>query len=472
MTASKKIRVRFAPSPTGPIHMGGVRTALFNWIFAKANNGTFVLRIEDTDPERSKPEYERDIIEGLTWLGLSWDEYYKQSERTEIYKEYLEKLLDEGKAYYCFCTKEDLEIRRQAMLTQGLAPKYAGTCRNLSKSEVEERLGGGEAHVLRFKVPETKVEFKDMIRGSISFDTSTMGDVVIARDLNNPLYNFAVVIDDALTGITHVIRGEDHISNTPRQIVFMNALGFEVPQFAHLPIILNPDKSKMSKRYADTSLTSYRDDGYLAEALINFLAYLGWHPKEDKDLMTLDEIIQEFDISRVQKGGAVFDAEKLNWLNSSYVKNLSFDEFADAVREYIPSDWKLTPAIVESVKGRVEKLSEVKDLIDFYFELPDYDAELLRWRGESLQDAVTHLKDSLDFFSGVDERKFTTEYLEKEMLDRLPKESRGDTLWPVRVALSGKSASPGPFEIMGALGKKESLKRIEDAIKKTGMLNI
>ena len=472
MTASKKVKVRFAPSPTGLLHVGNARTALFNWIFARANGGTFVLRIEDTDTARSKPEFEKDITEGLEWLGLGWDEYYKQSERTDIYREYLEKLLGEGRIYYCFCAKDELEIQRQAMLTQGLAPKYMGTCRNLDKEEVKKRLDRGDEHVLRFRIPETKIEFKDMVRGRISFDTSIMGDVVVARDLDNPLYNFAVVIDDALNEITHVIRGEDHISNTPKQILIINALGFKVPEFGHVPLILNPDRSKLSKRFTDTALRDYKDDGYLAPAMVNFLAFLGWHPKENKDVMNIDEIVKEFDITRAQKGGAVFDIEKLNWLNSSYIKELDLEEFIKATEKYISKGWKLTPAMAETVRGRIEKLSEVKNLVDFYFELPEYDPELLRWRGGPLKDSALHMKETLEFLRSVPEEEFAQAKLEKELLSKLPKESRGDTLWPVRVALSGKSASPGPFEIMGAIGKKESITRIEEAIKKTGMLDI
>jgi len=472
MTSTKKVKVRFAPSPTGPLHAGGARTALFNWVFAKANKGKFVLRIEDTDALRSRLEFEEDIKEGLMWLGIKWDEYHKQSERAEIHKGYLEKLLGEGRAYYCFCEKEELEAQRQAMLTQGLAPKYTGQCRSVKENEVKERLYRGDSHVIRFKVAEMEIEFKDMIRGNIKFDTSIMGDVVIARDLDKPLYNFAVVVDDSLNGITHVIRGEDHISNTPRQILIMNALGFDVPVFGHLPLILNPDKGKLSKRFADTALSKYREEGYLSPAMFNFLAFLGWHPKDDRDLMSVDEIVNEFDITRVQKGGAIFNIEKLIWLNGNYVRELSTKEFIKLASEYLPQEWKLTRAMAESVKGRVEKLSDVKELVDFYFELPDYDVELLRWKDETLQDAAIHMKEILDFLSGVPEKKFTKEYLEEKLLSKVPKENRGDTLWPVRVALSGKSASPGPFEILDAIGKKESIRRIENAINKTGMLDI
>ena len=472
MTSKSKVRVRFAPSPTGPLHIGSARTALFNWIFAKAQGGTFVLRIEDTDKERSKPEYEEDIKEGLSWLGLEWDEFYRQSERTDIYKKYLEKLLKEGRAYYCFCTKEELEIERQAMLTQGLAPKYSGKCRALKEKDVKERLDRGREHVIRFKVSDTKIQFKDLIRGSISFDTALMGDMVIARNLDEPLYNFAVVIDDSLIGITHVIRGEDLISSTPRQILLMKALGFEEPQFAHLPMILNPDRSKMSKRFADTALSQYREEGYLKEAMVNFLAFPGWHPKEDKDVMTIEEIIKEFDIKRVQKGGAVFDMDKLNWFNANYIREISPEKFAELAKAYLPKSWKLTPEITETVKGRVEKLAEVKGLVDFYFELPEYDTSMLQWRGKSVHDASIHMKEGLELLESIPESDFKKESLEKEFLAKLPNDERGDTLWPMRVALSGKKVSPGPFEIMEALGKKESERRITQAIEKTGMLDI
>jgi len=471
-TKQDKVKVRFAPSPTGRLHVGSARTALFNWIFAKANKGIFVLRIEDTDKGRSKPEFEEDIKAGLTWLGLTWDEFVRQSDRADIHREHLEKLLDEGKVYYCFCTPEELTDERQVMLTQGLAPKYSGKCRDLDEGDVKERLDGGESHVLRFKVGDTKIQFKDMIRGNISFDTSLMGDMAVARDLDKPLYNFAVVVDDALGGITHVIRGEDLLSSTPLQILIMNALGFNVPKFAHLPMILNPDRSKMSKRLMDTALTDYMKDGYLKEAMVNFLAFLGWHPKDNKEVMGIDEIIKEFDIERVQKGGAVFDVHKLNWLNSNYIREVNVSVFVEMAKEYLPNNWELTPAMAVSVRGRIEKLSEVKDLVDFYFELPEYGADLLRWRKGSMQDAAIHLKEGLEFIKKVPESKFTREFLEKEVLDKLTKESRGDTLWPMRVALSGKSASPGPFEIMEALGKEESERRVSEAIKKTGMLDI
>ena len=339
----KPVRVRFAPSPTGPLHIGGARTTLVNWLFARHTGGALVLRIEDTDRERSKKAYEDELLEGLAWLGFDWDEGpmlgggekgdfgpYRQSERTEIYKKYLEELLEKGEAYYCYCTKEDLEAQKQVMAAQGLPPKYSGHCRNLAAPP-----GGKRPEVIRFKIPETKVEFTDMVRGKVVFDAGLFGDQVIAKDVNSPLYNFAVVVDDALMQITHVIRGEEHLSNTPKQILMARSLGFAAPIFAHLPLILNPDRSKMSKRFADTALSEYRKKGYLPDAIINFIALMGWHPKDDREVMTREELVKLFDIERVQKAGAIFNQEKLDWLNREYLKMMSDDEIAEKLEPFL-----------------------------------------------------------------------------------------------------------------------------------------
>jgi len=325
-TAGKSIRVRFAPSPTGPIHIGSIRTALFNWLFARKYGGTFVLRIEDTDKERSEKRYDDELLEGLSWMGLNWDEGpqtasdagqlaldgaahekgefgpYRQSERTAIYHKYLQQLIESGDAYYCYCSKEDIEAQRQMMLAQGLPPKYSGHCRNLAAPPE-----GKSPEVIRFKTPEVKVEFKDLVRGKVVFDAALFGDFIIAKDLDSPLYNFAVVVDDALMEISHVIRAEDHLSNTPKQILMGRALGFDEPIFAHIPLILNADRSKMSKRFADTALLNYRERGYVPEAMLNFLALLGWHPRGDKEVLSREELIAEFDIDRVQQSGAIFN---------------------------------------------------------------------------------------------------------------------------------------------------------------------
>ena len=328
-------RVRIAPSPTGWLHIGTARTALFNFLFARKNGGKFILRIEDTDKERSKKEYEENILEGLKWLNLYWDEGpdiggpygpYRQSERIEIYKEYLLKLLKEEKAYYCFCSPEEIEAQKKDMALRGLTPIYSGKCRNLSKREAEEKIKRGENYVIRIKMPQKKIKFKDLIRGEIEFDLSLIGDIVIAKSLEEPLYNFTVVVDDYLMKITHVIRGDDHISNTPKQLVLQEMLGFERPFYAHLPMILGPDRSKLSKRHGEMALTEYKKLGYLKEAMINFLALLGWHPSSDEEIFSLEELIERFSLERVQKSGAVFNHLKLDWFNSFYLKKIPFEE--------------------------------------------------------------------------------------------------------------------------------------------------
>ena len=463
-----KVRVRFAPSPTGLFHIGSARTALFNWLYAKKEGGVFVLRVEDTDTERSKPEFEEDLKMGMEWLGFQWDEFYKQSERTEIYEKYLRKLLDENKLYYCFCSKEDLEAERQAMTVAGVPPKYSGRCSNLSQEEVADKMAKNSPHVLRFRVVSKIITVKDMIRGLVKFDTGLMGDLIVAKDLNQPLYNFTVVVDDALMDITHVIRGEDHLSNTPKQILIAEALGFDSPEFAHLPMILNPDRSKMSKRFSDTSLTDYINQGYLKEAVINFLAYLGWHPKEDKEVMTINELVEEFDLKRIQKGGAVFNSEKLDWLNSYYLGKLTNKEFVDFSKKFLPEEWKLTEAMAVSVRARTKKIADLRELVDFYFELPGYEAELLRWKEMEAAQVVHNLNEVKSALMDITDGDFKALKLEAMLNSVIDQTKRGEFFWPLRVALSGKKTSPGPFEIMEALSKAESLRRIDIALNKCG----
>lgn len=339
-----EIRTRFAPAPTGPLHIGGARTALFNYLFAKKNEGVFILRIEDTDPERSKPEYEKDIIDSLKWLGIEWDEGpdiggnygpYRQSERLNIYKKYLEKLLAEDKAYYCFCSEEELEAQRQYQLSIGEAPRYSGKCANLSKEEVEKYLEEGRPSIIRFKVQPKKIEFEDLIRGKIEFDTSLMGDIAIAKNLTTPLYNLAVVIDDFEMKISHVIRGEDHISNTPKQILIQEALGFPRPEYSHLPLILGPDRTKLSKRHGAVAISEYKKDGYLPETLINFMAFLGWNPGTEREIYSMPSLIKEFSLERIQKGGAIFNIKRLDFLNSFYIRQRSLEKLTELCLPYL-----------------------------------------------------------------------------------------------------------------------------------------
>ena len=457
-SSKKVVRVRIAPSPTGFLHLGTARTALFNWLFAKNQKGTFILRIEDTDLERSDPKYEKDIIENLQWLGLNWDEGpFRQSDRLDIYEKYIKKLLLENRAYYCFCTKEELEEEKEAMLSQGLPPKYSGKCRH------SKNLDPSRPSVIRFKMPETEVIFHDLIRGKVKFNTGLIGDIVIAKDLRTPLYNLAVVIDDFEMKISHIVRGEDHISNTPKQIMLQNALGFEEPIYAHLPLILSPDRSKLSKRYLETSIDDYRREGYLPEALINFLTLLGWHPEKDREIFSLEESVKEFSLKRIQKGGAVFNLEKLDWLNGQYIMKLKSDELASRLENFIPQEWskdrEFLIKIVEIEKERIKRLTDFSRLVGFFFELPDYTAKLLIWDKTSKENTLENLQSVFLLVKNFAEA-------ENEIMTLAENRGRGKVLWPLRAALSGQVASPGPFEIMKVLGEKETLKRIEIAIRK------
>ena len=366
------VRVRFAPSPTGPFSLGNARTALFNWLFARHEGGQFLLRIEDTDKERSKKEYEDILLAGLKWLGLEPDEApWRQSERTSIYRKYLERLLDGGQAYYCFCTEDELEAERQARLSQGLAPKYGGRCRSIPAAEAKKR-AEKEPAVVRFRMPEKEAGFTDLVRGRVDFDLGLFGDIVIAKDLNSPLYNFAVVVDDYEMAITHVIRGEDHLSNTPKQMAIAEALGIEPPHYAHLPLILGPDHKKLSKRYLETSLLDYRDKGYLREAMLNFMVLMGWHPEEDREVVSEREMIAEFDFKRVSKAGAVYDPAKLEWLNAHYLKQMAPADLVAAARPFVPEDWHKDESFLGKVlmaeKERAKHLTDFKDLGGFFFD--------------------------------------------------------------------------------------------------------
>jgi len=424
------------------------------------------LRIEDTDRERSQKKFEEDIVKGLKELGLEWDEFYRQSERTEIYREYLEKLIAAGRVYPCFCSKEELEQEQQGMISQGLPPKYSGRCRNIDPEEAKSRMRTGEKYVFRLRIPEDgKISFRDIIRGPVEFETSLIGDFVVAKNFEEPLYNFTVVIDDFLMKISQVIRGEDHISNTPRQLLIFQAIGAEPPQFAHLPLILNPDRSKMSKRYGDVSLRSYLDSGYLPEAILNFLVLLGWHPTGDREFFSIDEIKDEFELKKIQKAGAVFNVEKLNWLNRQYLNRLSEAEFIGQAQKFLPTEWKLTPPIVSAVRDRIDKLADMKEATAFFFKLTDYPADLLYWKGkkEGTEGNLNRIKAALE---KINEINFSVSVLEDEIKAIIPVGETGNYLWPLRVALSGEKASPGPYEIMAALGKDETLERIDSALRK------
>lgn len=472
---NKKIRVRFAPSPTGHFTAGNARTALFNWLYARRYGGDFLLRIEDTDAERSKKEFEEGILEGLKWLGLSWDEkIFRQSERKEGYKKHLKKLLEDGSAYYCFCTKKDLEQEKERQTNLGLAPKYGGKCSQISPDKAKETKKKGVESVIRFRMPDETIRFDDMVRREVEFDGGLIGDFVIAKDEESPLYNFAVVVDDHEMGVTHVIRGEDHISNTPKQIAIQKALGFDEMSFAHLPLIMSPGGGKLSKRELHKSIIDYKNDGYLSEAVFNFLLLIGWHPKEDREVVSREEALKEFSIERVQKSGGVFNEEKLDWYNAYYIRNKPSEELIKDLEPFIPKDWLVDERqnfvcnILEIEKERMKKLTDFTDLASFFFELPEYPAELVLWKDEK-EASIDSLEKVYNFIKKLPDNDFNEKNI-KDFMEKLSGEKggRGEVYWPIRAALSGRKESPNAIEIMFVLGKKETLKRIEKARKNLG----
>lgn len=442
----KKVIVRFAPSPTGILHLGGARTALFNYLFAKQNNGKFILRIEDTDKERSKKEYEEDILTGLKWLGFDFDEFYRQSEREDVYKKYLKRLVSEGKAYI---SKE----------SESLEP-------------------GQRSEVIRFKNPNKKISFNDMIRGDVEFDTTELKDFVIAKSLEEPLFHLAVVVDDYEMGITHVIRGEDHISNTPRQILIQEAIGAPKPHYAHLPLILDKDRAKLSKRKhgEKVSLSYYAKKGYLPQAIINFLSLLGWNPGTAQEIFTLDNLIKEFNIKKIQKGGAVFNEEKMKWINKEHLKLIPRQEIEDEiykiVKNFYDTDEKFIQKVLPVILDRISCFDEVSDMIkegelEFFFKKPNYQKDSLKWKGDSdIGTTKTHLEQALSLLDKIPDEEFVVDKVKNTLYEYAEQRGKGSVLWPLRFALSGREKSPDPFTIISILGKKETIERIKIALQK------
>ena len=514
-----EVRTRIAPSPTGFLHIGMARTALFNYLFAQKNKGSFVLRIEDTDLERSSPEFEQDIIENLKWLGLEWQEgpalaeerggHWRQSQRLEIYAKYLEKLFEANNTYFCFCSEEELEAQRQDQMSRGEAPKYSGVCAALTKEIAEKYLTEGKSSVVRFRIPAKKISFEDLIRGKLEFDAGLFGDIVIAKDLKTPLYNFAAIVDDFEMRISHVIRGEDHISNTPKQILIQEALGFPRPAYAHLPLILGPDKTKLSKRHGATAISEFKKAGYLPEALINFIAFLGWNPGGEREIYSMNSLIKEFSLEKVQKSGAVFNVKKLDFLNGFYIRQKSPEKLTELclpylietggegliepifeTKERVPDltgyfgkeivqkyvvketgekiDFENLKKIVSIHQERLKKLSEISELTDFFFkEKPEYGKELLKWKEMTDSDVKNSLNKLEETLSGIKDEDWNKENLEKILLREAEKtgqsRDRGYLLWPLRAALTGKEASVGPFETAETLGKEKTIKRLKAA---------
>lgn len=442
---NKKVITRFAPSPTGVLHIGSVRTALYSWLYARQHNGSFILRIEDTDKERSKPEFEENIVDGLRWLGLTNDEFYRQSERRDIYKKHLEALIAAGTAY-------------------------------VSKEVATEE--GQRTEVIRFKNPNQVVTFRDEARGDISFDTTELGDFVIAKDFETPLYHFAVVVDDFEMGVTHIIRGDDGISNTPRQILIQEALGAPRPVYAHLPMILSSDHSKLSKRHGALAVTEYRDEGYLPEAILNFVALMGWNPGNDQEIISLDEMVQLFSLEKLQKGGAIFNIEKLKWINKHYLKLLAVDRAGEEILSRLPSpvrkqaegNTSVFSKLVPIIMDRISYFAEVSTLVDegeigYFFEDPSYERDGLFGKEEHNAVATKgHLDKVVEILRTIDSAEFTAESVKIALWDYATEAGRGRVLWPMRFALSGRVKSPDPFALADILGKEITLRRLTHAI--------
>jgi glutamyl-tRNA synthetase/nondiscriminating glutamyl-tRNA synthetase len=382
MAGTERVRVRFAPSPTGQLHIGNVRTALFNWLFARQKGGTFILRIEDTDVERSEARYEAQLLEDLKWLGLDWDEGpdvggpyppYRQSDKMESYRAYADRLIQERKAYYCFCSAEELERERELALKENRQPIYSGKCRKLDSAEADRRRAAGEAAAIRLKIPEHPIKFHDIVRGDVEFSNEVVSDPIIVRSSGMPVYNYVVVIDDADMKITHVIRGDDHISNTPKQVAVYEALGLPVPEFAHLSTILGPDRERLSKRHGATSVANFREMGILPEALMNYLALLGWAPSGgDREIFPKAELIKEFSLERVTPSPAIFDTEKLHWLNRHYIKQSPPERIHPLGSSFLQRAGLLPASLNGNVNGWAGRLVDLlAPYVDKLDQLPD-----------------------------------------------------------------------------------------------------
>jgi glutamyl-tRNA synthetase len=513
---NSKVRVRFAPSPTGYVHIGSLRTALYDYLFAKKRGGDFVIRIEDTDQKRFIPGAVENLLNVLETMGLRHDEGpfineqktvnkkqqdagviqsisypgiievgsygpYIQSERLDLYKQYAQQLIDEGRAYRCFCAPERLEAMRQEQAAQKRMPKYDRHCLRLSSEDIRKNLDNNIAHTVRFKVPEDveSVSFVDLIRGEIVVKTETLQDTVILKSDGYPTYHLAMAVDDHFMAVTHVLRGEEWLPSTPLHLLLYRAFGWKAPEFAHLSLILNPDRSKLSKRQGDVAVEDYLKKGYLVEALLNFVALLGWNPGEGstQEVFSLEELVEKFDFSHVHKAGAVFDTKKLNWLNAQYIKKLSLDEL---YRQSLPfweqkkiyqeaAPERKSEAYIKKVltieQERLNRLDEVGENNPFFFGEIEYERELLRWKQNNDEETLSALRAAEEVLKNISEDDWTREHLSSVLMETAG-EKRGDFLWPLRVALTGAKQSPSPFDAAWVLGKTESLARLRQAKRK------
>ncbi len=494
---TKPIRTRFAPSPTGFVHIGSLRTALFAFLFARHNQGVNVLRIEDTDQNRQVEGALENLLRVMKQIGVEFDEGfylgkngqvaergehgpYLQSKRLNIYQEAINKLIENGSAYYCFCTQERLDDLRKEQTALKKPPMYDRHCRNLPAEESKKR-AAGEKHVVRFAVPlEGQTTVRDLIYGDIVYENKILDDQVILKSDGFPTYHLAVVVDDHHMEISHVIRGEEWLPSTPKHLLIYKALGWEPTEFAHLPLILNADKSKLSKRQGDVSVEDFLAKGYLKEALINFVAFLGWNPKTEQEIFSLTDLIKQFDLAKVNKSGAVFDPNKLDWLNSIYIREMPSEDLAVALMPYWQNsgikvekfEKKYLAEIAKLEQQRLKKLSEIGERTKYFFQQPEYDANLLVWKKADAQDAKIKLAALLELFETFSDADFEKENLENKIKKFISRNNydNGSVLWPLRTSLTGQQASPGPFEVAAALfigiGKEGIIKRIKNAISK------
>ena len=475
------VRVRFAPSPSGYLHVGGARTALFNYLYARHHGGVFVLRVEDTDRERSTEDSVEAIYEGLRWLGLQWDEGpgaggdkgpYHQSERLPLYAAAVERLLRDGSAYRCFCNPEDLKRRREEAMKRSEPPKYDRTCLKLSPADVEARVARGDAHAIRFKMPDGETTWNDGVRGDVTFQNSALDDLVILRSDLHPTYNFAAVVDDHAMEISDVLRGDDHISNTPRQIQIYRALGLTPPRFSHFPMILGPDGTRLSKRHGATSVTTFRDEGFLPEAMVNFLALLGWAYDGEREIFTMEELTRFFTLDRVSKNPAIFNYEKLEWMNGEYFRALPLERRTELIVEHLRASGGLPePALADraflmrAVEAAGDRIKRPQHFLDYSAYLfvdrvepdPALWAELVAKPG-----AADRLRKLAGVLEGV--TPFDHDALEQATRGLAAREGvkAGEVIMPARIALTGKKVTPGIFDVMLLLGREATVRRLRD----------
>lgn len=500
------IRTRFAPSPTGYLHIGNLRNALYDYIFSKQKKGKYILRIEDTDQSREVGGASEKLIKILEQMGLPHDEGamlengkivdngdfgpYLQSKRIDLYQKYAKQLIQEKKAYYCFCVSERLDKMREEQQAKKIAPKYDRHCLNLTEQEIQDKIAKGEKYVIRFKIPDAG-EFicNDIVKGEVKFKTSELDDFVLLKSDGFPTYHLAHIVDDHFMKITHVLRGDEWLPSLPKHILLWQTFGWESPKYAHLPLLLNSDKSKLSKRQGDVFVEDYLDKGYLPEAILNFVALLGWNPGEgsEQEIFSMDELIEKFDIKKINKSGAVFNIEKLDWMNGMYIRKMDLDKLAEKCLPYfekwfeenkevldtqrgvqhLPADLDYIKKIVKVERERLKKLSDITQNIKFFYSDDlKYDPKKIVWKKSTKQDTKKNLQLSLELINDISDQDFTKENLEIQFKELIEKEKIGvgDILWPLRYSLTAEEKSPNPFEVAWVLGKNKSVERVEKTI--------